>query len=339
MNGRTKIAVRALLVCLGLAMGLGVAEISMRWMKKPAPGSEFESLEDLRAAMRSDAPHAKKADGSVPFVDIIRENPDDRIIYELRPNLQALFTGVPVRTNSQGMRAEEVPSAKSAGEYRIALLGDSFAFGWGVLEDQAFGAAMERSLNSAGKGKYRVLNFGVPGYSTFQEVAVFESKGLAFEPDAVLVFFIDNDFGFPFFIRSLDGKNDSSGFALSRITSRAFTPERMLQELRSKGLDPNTVLARLDDLCASRGISLYLAINPRKEWRELYNKLTVLRDHPRIRFLDIAPSFDRIVEQHGYQQADLNLPNDPHPTALRHGIYGELLAQQMRRFMPSEEKQ
>ena len=316
-----------LLLCIGTGVAISGAEIALRILRPQNPGAEFENLEDLRTAMNSKTPHELKADGSVPFVDMIVENANDKIIYELRPNLNVKFTGVPVKTNSFGMRSPEVSVEKPAGTYRIALLGDSFAFGWGVDERKAFGAVLEEELNLRGKGalKFEVLNFGVPGYSSFQEVEVFREKALKFHPDAVLVFLIENDFDFPFFIRSLDKKPSFGGLSLMRITSKAFTPEKMQLELRSRGLDPNSVFYQLDDLCRENGVRFYLAINPRKGWKELQKKLPIIEERPSVHFLNFGDEFDKIVEEKGYTTADLNLPSDPHPTVLRHKLYADLM--------------
>ena len=309
-------------------LGLGALELTARYLDRPKAGQEFENIADLRAAMRTSGQHKAQSDGSSPFVDIISENPSDKILYELRPNLKTTFTSVPIRTNSFGMRGPEVSKEKPAGTYRIALLGDSFAFGWGVEENETFATVLEKTLNATGSGskRYEVLNFGVPGYSTFQEVEIFRTKGIEFHPDAVLVYFIDNDFEFPFFIRSIGTNHNFEGLTLMRITNRAFTPQRMDAELRERGLDPNTTLAELDDFLKERGIALYLAINPKRDWQDIRRRLTVLNDHPGIRLVPIGDAYDKVVREQKYTLKDLNLPNDPHPTALGHRLIGELMA-------------
>ena len=39
-----------------------------------------------------------------------------------------------------------------------------------------------------------MLNFGVSGYCTRAEIELLETKGLAFDPDVVVVVFVENDF-------------------------------------------------------------------------------------------------------------------------------------------------
>ncbi|MHC4846240.1 MAG: hypothetical protein ACYTCU_08765, partial [Planctomycetota bacterium] len=61
---------------------------------------------------------------------------DSLLYYELRPDLQMSFGGVPVHTSPEGRRVPDTPpsgAARPAGEpVRLALVGDSSSFGWKV---------------------------------------------------------------------------------------------------------------------------------------------------------------------------------------------------------------
>jgi lysophospholipase L1-like esterase len=90
--------------------------------------------------------------------------------------------------NSRGYRdAERGPRA--AGARRIALLGDSYAFGWGVAADDCVGALLERDPRVGAE----VVNLCVPGYSTDQELWTLEREAAWSAPDLVLVQFCPND--------------------------------------------------------------------------------------------------------------------------------------------------
>ena len=96
------------------------------------------------------------------------------------------------RTNSHGQRDLERGLAKPPGTRRILLLGDSVVEGSGLRSlDDTLSRWMERL---AGDPRVEVLNFGVSGYCTRAEVELLEVKGLAFEPDVVVVVFVENDF-------------------------------------------------------------------------------------------------------------------------------------------------
>jgi hypothetical protein len=62
-----------------------------------------------------------------------------------------------VRTNSLGLRGAEIPASKSAGRERILVLGDSYAFGYGVGDEDTFAAVLERELNAEPGGRRVVV--------------------------------------------------------------------------------------------------------------------------------------------------------------------------------------
>ena len=159
------------------------------------------------------------------------------------------------------MRGPERSIDKPDNTYRIALLGDSFAFGWKVEQEKIFANILEQTLNelTGGNPKVEVLNFGVPGYSTFQEVAHFEESGIEFDPDAVLVFFIDNDFGLPFFIKNFSNPNKlGRGHNFESYKKRATEGKaKERKDMFQHYLNPNTSLERLADLSKKKGFKLF----------------------------------------------------------------------------------
>jgi lysophospholipase L1-like esterase len=111
------------------------------------------------------------------------------LTYELVPGLDQPSHGARVVTNSEGLRDRERVRSKPPGTRRIAVLGDSFTFGYGVEGDAVWPAVLERLMSPG----VEVLNFGVGGYSTQDEAALLEHKALAFDPDLVLVGYTLND--------------------------------------------------------------------------------------------------------------------------------------------------
>jgi hypothetical protein len=226
------------------------------------------------------------------------------------------------------MRSPERPITKPQGTYRIALLGDSFAFGWGVEQSETFAQRLEDNLNQRTKGtlRFEVLNFGVPGFSTFQEVALFEDRGLDFDPDAVLVYFVQNDFGMPFFIRDINGSGGMlSSVKFFELGKKLLTPEAVNQHVKNTGLDPNRALARLAGVTAERGIPLFLTINPRKSWRSDLQRLPSARKSPGVQFIPLRDGLLEYIQREKISEEKLTLSFDPHPSPLRHDILGSLL--------------
>src|SRR5262249_23941945 len=85
-------------------------------------------------------------------------------------------------------------TAKPTNAYRIAVIGDSFAFGFNNLFDDAFPKRLERILNlNAEQPKVEVLNFGTPGLSTKGELQYLDTAIRQYAVDAVILEVTLND--------------------------------------------------------------------------------------------------------------------------------------------------
>lgn len=111
------------------------------------------------------------------------------------PNWSATTNGYPLTINSQGLRGREYPYQKSKGTKRILVLGDSFAWGYGVADGAIFTDTLEDLLNESSSSiAYEVINTGVSGWGTDQELLFLQQEGFDYSPDVVvLAFFIVND--------------------------------------------------------------------------------------------------------------------------------------------------
>lgn len=121
-------------------------------------------------------------------------SPVPGLAYELAPNHHLFATGTAIATNARGMRSYEV-LARRAGVYRIAVVGDSYAFGFGTPMAETFPAELEVALNEDDEPgrEYEVLNYGVGGYSSQDEALVVEHKVLRDDPDLILLAYSLND--------------------------------------------------------------------------------------------------------------------------------------------------
>lgn len=93
-----------------------------------------------------------------------------------------------IRISSGGLRDKEYRYSRSPGIKRIVILGDSFSWGWGVEVSEAFPDLLEAALENV-----EVINAGVPGYSTDQELLWLEREGLKYQPDLVILQLFLND--------------------------------------------------------------------------------------------------------------------------------------------------
>jgi len=95
--------------------------------------------------------------------------------------------GHKVSFNSAGMRDREHSFEKRAGTFRILLLGDSFMEALQVPADSMLATLMERDLTRATGRPVEVINGGVSGWGTGDELRYLTRYGLAYHPDLVVV--------------------------------------------------------------------------------------------------------------------------------------------------------
>lgn len=109
---------------------------------------------------------------------------DPKLMYELKPHCDG--------TNAWGMRDPERELASDA--FRIAAIGDSITFGATVDADVTYPRQLEAMIAAdATLAPTEVLNLGVMGYSTVQEVETLRTKGLRFGPRVVILQYFLND--------------------------------------------------------------------------------------------------------------------------------------------------
>jgi lysophospholipase L1-like esterase len=150
---------RLMLVLFGLIFGLSVAEVALRIIGYSYP--EFYVTDTSRG-------------------------------YALRPNAAGWYrkeNEVYVQINSDGLRDREHSKSKPANTIRIAVIGDSYAEALQVPLEAAFWQVLQTQLNSCGGGPNRieVINFGVSGYGTGQELLTLREHVWEYSPDIVIL--------------------------------------------------------------------------------------------------------------------------------------------------------
>jgi len=152
--------------------------------------------------------------------------PDPQLGWTLRPGASGWYTDEGrafLQVNSVGMRDREHREAKAEGVYRIEVLGDSYSEAKQVAIDSTYWSLLPDHLARCGfqAGKpTEVLNFGVSGYGTAQELILLRVLAARYEPDLVLLQFTgSNDVrnnsrslepgkNRPFFVLNAEGKLD-----------------------------------------------------------------------------------------------------------------------------------
>jgi hypothetical protein len=208
-----------------------------------------------------------------------------------------------VSTNSFGHRDRGHDLKKPEGVFRIAVLGDSYAEAYQVNHNEAFWAVLEDRLNQCdafGK-KVEVLNFGVHGYGTAQELLMLRHKVWNFDPDFVLLAFLtgndvrnnsktlEPDKRRPFFSLNGEGKlvlDDSfkSDPVIVRRTSWLFSTLRSISDSVRLLQFISFTKSRLEELTRASGTEAHrsgtdeIGLNqdvyiedPGEAWKEAWN--------------------------------------------------------------------
>jgi GDSL-like Lipase/Acylhydrolase family len=95
--------------------------------------------------------------------------------------------GHSVTFNSVGMRDREHSLEKPVGVFRVLLLGDSFMEALQVPFEASFPSLLERALTERSGRRVEVLNAGMSGWGTDDELRYLTRYGLKYRPDLVLV--------------------------------------------------------------------------------------------------------------------------------------------------------
>lgn len=97
-----------------------------------------------------------------------------------------------VQVNASGMRGAELP-ARGEGQKRVLMVGDSLVFGYGVQDEEALPACVERGLIEAGIPAV-VGNGGIPGFGSSHAVSRMALLDADFAAHALVVCgFLGND--------------------------------------------------------------------------------------------------------------------------------------------------
>jgi lysophospholipase L1-like esterase len=103
-------------------------------------------------------------------------------------------TKTPVAINKDGMADREYGYVKPSGTLRVALLGDSVTASIYTAEGRKFEQLWETMLAERLRRPVEILNFGIDGTGTWEQVQLFHLRARKFSPDyVVLAFYWGND--------------------------------------------------------------------------------------------------------------------------------------------------
>lgn len=326
--------IRAALLLGSLAFTFCVLEAGFR-VKAFLDDRELDAFQRLEGARVVRDPDAR-----LRTADIIRLSRNPRVIYELIPGLEGRYRGGLIRVNAQGFRGPELSPTKPPGTVRVAGIGDSVMFGWGVGEEELYLARLARLLAEREPGvRWEWINSAVPGYSTPIEVEVLEDRVLRYAPDLVIVGFVPNDVELPNFIRSpspylrLD-RSYLGRFVRALRKGLARTPDdRLAAAPRDESEIPAEYRAlrgmtavvgaieRLGRLADARRFEALVLAYP-----ACPAELRAVSSAQGFLCLESGPAFARWLADRelGPEASPLVLaPDDPHPSPLGHSVLAE----------------
>ncbi|MBL8723178.1 MAG: SGNH/GDSL hydrolase family protein [Planctomycetes bacterium] len=180
---RRRLLLATLAASFGLAVAVGLVEFGLRIVDPLGLRYEVEFTRYRTQALQFAWEQRPAAE-----LDL------DGRLYWHKPNLDLDLGSFRLRTNRLGCRGPEVAVPKPADVFRIVLLGDSVAFGWGVDDEVTFARRLEREHQPrAGARRLEVVNTALPMYDTNQEEATLRELGLSLQPDLVLLVYVVND--------------------------------------------------------------------------------------------------------------------------------------------------
>lgn len=221
--------------------------------------------------------------------EIYRRSTNRTLRYELKPNTKTVYEGQKVEINSDGFRDREYALQKPENSYRIAVIGDSVAFGRFNPPTDNLARRLEAALKKICPQKnFEVLNMGVEGYNTIQEKEMLKVKALKYNPDMIIVYYSFNDPDYPEYyfeknsfnrhflsVRYIEHRIKKYIIKNDRIRKHVKTDEENFNYLYSTECWQHTrkELLEMGDIANARAIKMVLLILPEmsaqvKDFRE-----------------------------------------------------------------------
>ena len=117
--------------------------------------------------------------------------PHPYLAYALKPGWRTpAGTNVQASHNELGFRGQGIEAKKEDDVFRVLCLGSGSTYGIGASNDDAtWPARLQYYLHAEEPDrKFEVINMGVEGYSTFENLIDLATRGIDLEPDLVIVY-------------------------------------------------------------------------------------------------------------------------------------------------------
>ncbi|MFQ5591142.1 MAG: SGNH/GDSL hydrolase family protein [Phycisphaerae bacterium] len=254
------------------------------------------------------------------------------------------------KLNSLGCRDVEWSTDKPPGVRRIAFIGDSFTYGWGIerVEDR-FTDMIGARLNQRSPGTYEVMNVAKPGWDTKAQLTPLRDIISQYSVDEIVLCYVANDLD-----TLLPGSGDSDPLRVpepllfdpdrsclvdylyrtlylprlpavreyKKLLARAYADDAIRRQQGAR-------LLAIREQCLQQGVELRVVLLPMLQMLNgdfdhgrVLSLLGEVFEPRQIRVLDLLPALN------GYAPADLTLNRrDAHPNALAHKLFAEAMWQ------------
>lgn len=253
-----------------------------------------------------------------------------------------------VKLNSRGCRDEEWPKDAPPGVRRVAFVGDSFSYGWGVEEPaDRFPELVGEKLNSETSTTIQALNVAKPGWNTQQQTKAIEVMLDYYDVDKVVLSHVLNDIedllptepGFdPTEPPYPQWFNPDASYLLHQLHLTLVVPRlptvRQYHEWLSAGYADQQIverhlgrIGRLVEMCRAHGADMRVAFLPFVrapagfDQQAINGRLAASLNAAGIPAVDLSDVFD------GHAASELVVNHlDSHPNQLGHRLIAERMS-------------
>lgn len=252
------------------------------------------------------------------------------------------------KLNSMGCRDREWTTEKPSGVRRIAFVGDSFTYGWGIKRpEDRFTDLIQARFDARSRGTVEVMNVAKPGWGTGDEIQPIADMIKVFGIDEVVLCHVANDIekllptraGFnptrppdPTFF------NLDSSCLMDYLYRRIYLPRvptvRGYHDWLAEGYGDESIwraqqqkFGEIIRECADRGVTLRVALLPfirtggeKLHQAALHATLRRFFEANHVPVVDLLPALD----EHPRDELVVNV-NDAHPNEAAHALFATAL--------------
>lgn len=276
---------------------------------------------------------------------------DSKLGHKLKKNFVCKQGKILVTTNKFGYK-DDFDKYYDENKKRILVLGDSFAFGFGVHQEDTFSERLEMMLEKRSGEPFEVFNTGVNGYATYQELKLAEEIIPKIKPNLVILEVCSNDYIYPEWQVQPDGQLISIKNANSNTDEQIKKDRGHIDFPFKKWLTLNSEFFRfiryrydilLHEIGMRRKHKVDLAQKLDKTWilplKYIDEMVKISRDYGSEFMILLWPNtqphlFNSFADSLNVSLVDLTpkwdvkkltLKNDPHPNPTGHQYTAELL--------------